>query len=68
MTPEERDKLQDEYVHQIIDDMDIPTLISFVTDSLSCTFDDYSDNELVTEINLYYPEILNEQESKYCRS
>lgn len=68
MTPDERDKLQDEYVYQIIEGMDISSLISFVTDSLSCTFDDYSDNELLTEIKEYYPEILNEQESERTRS
>ena len=58
MTPEERDKLQDDYVNQVVDDMDLKTLCAFVYDSISGTLDDYSTEELITEVKEYYPELL----------
>ena len=58
MTPEKRDKLQDDYVHYIVDNMDIGTLCEFVYDSISGTLDDYSTEQLITEIKEYYPELL----------
>ena len=38
--------------------MDIETLCAFVYDSISGTLDDYSTDELITEIKEYYPELL----------
>ena len=58
MTPEERDKLQDDYVHQVVDDMDLKTLCAFVYDSISGSLDDYSTEELITEVKEYYPHLL----------
>ena len=60
MTPEERDKLQDDYVNQVVDDMDLKTLCAFVYDSISGTLDDYSTEELITEVKEYYPELLED--------
>ena len=60
MTPEERDKLQDDYVHQVVDDMDLKTLCAFVYDSISGTLDDYSAEELIYEVKEYYPHLLEE--------
>ena len=61
MTPEQRDQLQDDYVHQIVDDMDLKTLCAFAYDSISCTLDDYSTNELIEEVNEHYPHLLNNE-------
>ena len=60
LTPEQRDKLQDNYVHQIVDDMDMKTLCTFVYDSISGSLDDYSTEELITEVKEYYPHLLEE--------
>jgi len=60
MTPEQRDKLQDAYCQQIVDDMDIKTLCAFVYDSIDCTMDNYSDEEFITEVKEYYPHLLEE--------
>jgi len=60
MTPEQRDKLQDAYCKQLVDDMDLKTLCAFVYDSLSCTLDDYSNKEFITELKEYYPHLLEE--------
>lgn len=59
MTPEERDKLQDDYVNQVVDDMDLKTLCEFVYDSISGSLDDYSTEELITEVKEYYPHLLD---------
>lgn len=59
MTLEERDKLQDDYVNQVVDDMDVKTLCAFVYDSISGTLDDYSTEELITEVKEYYPHLLD---------
>ena len=61
LTPEERDKLQNDYVHQVVDDMDIKTLCAFVYDSISCSLDDYSTEELITEVKEYYPHLLENE-------
>lgn len=61
LTPEQRDKLQDDYVHQIVDDMDIGTLCEFVYDSISGTLDDYSTEELITEVKEYCPDLLKNE-------
>lgn len=61
LTPEERDKLQDDYVYQIVDDMDIKTLCAFVYDSISGSLDDYSTEELITEVKEYYPHLLKNE-------
>ena len=60
MTPEERDKLQDDYVNQVVDDMDLKTLCAFVYDSISGSLDDYSTEELIAEVKEYYPDLLED--------
>jgi hypothetical protein len=60
MTPEQRDKLQDDYVHQCVDSMDLDTLYTFAYDSISCDLDDHSNNELVELVKQDYPELLND--------
>ena len=60
MTPEERYELQNDYVHQCVDDMDLKTMIAFVYDTISCDLDDYSSNELVELVKEIYPELLND--------
>lgn len=65
MTPEQRDQLQDDFIHQIVDDMDLKTLCRFAYDVLSQEYDLYTTEELKTEVKEYYPELLeNEQEGE----
>ena len=69
MTPEQRDRLQDDFINQIVDDMDLKTLCRFACDVLSQEYDQYTTEELKTEVKEYYPELLeNEQESERNRS
>jgi hypothetical protein len=60
MTPEERDKLQDAYVHAVIDDMDMDSLIQYAADSLHHYLDKESNDELIETVKELYPELLND--------
>ena len=55
-----RDSLQEAYIESIIDGMDHKSMYQFVYDNLSDHLDKYSVNELVTEVEDYYPELLEE--------
>jgi hypothetical protein len=60
MTPDERDKLQDAYVHAVIDDMDMDSLIQYAADSLHHYLDKFESNtELIATVKELYPELLN---------
>ena len=56
----DRDQLQEAYVNRIVDGMDHKTMYQFVYDSLTDSLDKYSVNELITEVEDYYPELLND--------
>ena len=55
-----RDQLQEAYIESIIDGMDHKTMYQFVYDALDGNLDDYTTEELVTEVKDYYPELLEE--------
>ena len=56
----DRDQLQEAYIESIIDGMDHKTMYQFVYDSLTDSLDKYSVNELITEVEDYYPELIND--------
>ncbi len=58
----DRDKLQDALIESIIDGMDHKTMYQFVYDSLNGNLDDYTVEELITEVEDYYPELLQQDE------
>ena len=60
----DRDELQEAYVKSILDGMDWKTMEQFVYDSLNNNFDDYTVDELITEVEDYYPELLEEVKEK----
>jgi len=60
MTPEERTKLQDAYVHAVINDMDMDSLIQYAADSLHHYLDKESNDELIETVEEIYPELLND--------
>ena len=53
-----RSELQDALIQQILDDMDIKTMMSILYDNMSESYDKYSDEELTEECKEYYPELL----------
>jgi len=56
----DRDQLQDAMIQQILDDMDIKTMMAILYDNMSESYDKYSDKELLEEVKEYYPHILPE--------
>ena len=60
----DRDQLQEAYIESIIDGMDHKTLCQQVYDSLNNNLDDYTVDELITEVEDYYPELLEESKEK----
>ena len=53
-----REEIQDQYIHELLDDMDLKTMYSCLYDFLSDEYDKNTDEELTEEVKLYYPHIL----------
>ena len=54
----DRDELQDAYINEIIDSMDIKDLMRLVYDQLEHNLEQYTVNELIEEVEEYYPHLL----------
>jgi len=63
-----RTELQESYIQQVIDSMDYKTMERFVYDNLQDNLQGYSDEELIAEVEEYYPELLEDwiMTSTYC--
>ena len=59
----DRDKLQDDMINRILDDMDIKTMMAILYDNMSESYDKYSVNELIAEVEEYYPDLLEENDA-----
>ena len=59
----DRDSLQENYIESIIDGMDHKTMYAFVYDNLNDHLDKYSVDELIQEVEDYYPELLEESDA-----
>jgi len=55
-----RTELQESYIQQVIDSMDFKTMERFVYDNLQDNLQGYSDEELIAEVEEYYPELLED--------
>ena len=59
----DRDQLQDAMINQILDDMDIKTMMAILYDNMSESYDKYSVDELIAEVEEYYPHLLEESKA-----
>ena len=59
----DRDALQDNMIQQILDDMDIKTMMAILYDNMSESYDKYSVDELIAEVEEYYPQLLEESKA-----
>ena len=59
----DRDELQNAMIQQILDDMDIKTMMAILYDNMSESYDKYSVDELIAEVEEYYPQLLEESEA-----
>ena len=55
-----RTELQDQLIQQMLDNMDLKTMTQLCYDYLDEGYAKYSDEELITECEEYYPELLEE--------
>ena len=60
MTPEERDKLQDDYVYEVAEGMDHKTAFHCLIDYLVQAYNGYTDEELLTEVKETFPHLLED--------
>ena len=56
----DRDNLQDAYINEIIDGMDIKDLMRIVYDNLEQNLEQYSVDEHIEEVEEYYPHLLED--------
>jgi hypothetical protein len=54
----DRAQLVEDYIQQLIEGMDYKTMECFVYDTMKENLSSYSDEELVTEVQDYYPELI----------
>ena len=59
-----RQELQETYIQQLIEGMDFKTMECFVYDTLKENLSSYTDEELITEVEEYYPELI--EETNWC--
>jgi hypothetical protein len=58
-----RDQLIEDYIQTLIENMDYKTMECFVYDTLKENLSTYTDEELLTEVEEYNPELLGLDES-----
>ena len=54
----DRDELQDNLIEQMIDDMDLKTMAALLYDYMNDSYDKYTVDELIEEVEEYYPHLL----------
>ena len=61
LTSLQKDELIEQYVELVVDNMDIKTMMQFITDDLTDLYNDYSDEELKDQIECTHGEELYEE-------
>ena len=56
----DRDQLQEDMINRIIDGMDMDGLCQLAYDYLNENYDKYSVDELITEVEEFYPDMMEE--------
>ena len=60
MTISNREQLIQDYIERVVDNMSTKDLVRIVWEQLEENLEMYSDEELLTEVSDYYPELLEE--------
>jgi hypothetical protein len=53
-----RQELQDAYINEIIDGMDLKDCLALLHDFLDADLDKYSNDQLIEEVTEYYPHLI----------
>jgi hypothetical protein len=56
----DRKQLVEDYIQQMIEGMDYKSMECLVYDTLKDNLSNYTDEELITEVTDYYPELLED--------
>lgn len=56
----DRDELQANYINRILDGMDIKDMMAILYDQFDENLDKYTVNELIEEVQEYYPDLLED--------
>ena len=59
----DREQLVEDYIQQLIEGMDYKTMERFVYDTLKDNLADYTDEQLITEVEEYNPELLEDADT-----
>jgi len=57
----QKDKLIEQYVEIVVDNMDVKSMMQFITDTLKDEYNDYSDDELKCQIEATHDEELYDE-------
>ena len=57
----DRDELQKAYIDSILESMDIEGLEQLAKDYLNDNFDKYTVDEIIAEVEEYYPDLLEQE-------
>ena len=57
----DRDKLQADYINRVLDDMDIKDMMAILYDYMDVEFDKYSVDELIEQVEEYYPDLIDQK-------
>ena len=60
LTDMNRSELQQQLVNEMIDGMDHKTMWQILDSYMMESYDKYTDEELITEVKEYYPDLLEE--------
>jgi len=58
----DRDQLQAAYINRVLDDMDIKDMMAILYDYMDVEFDKYSMNELIEQVEEYYPDLIDDND------
>ena len=59
----DREQLVEDYIQQLIEGMDYKTMECLVYDTLKDNLADYTDEQLITEVEEYNPELLGDADT-----
>jgi hypothetical protein len=59
----DREQLVEDYIQQLIEGMDYKTMECLVYDALKDNLADYTDEQLITEVEEYNPELLEDADT-----
>lgn len=58
----DRDKITEKYASQVVESMDVDSLVEFAYDTIVENLNDYTIQELIEEVEEYDPDLLDEFE------